>query len=103
MKIKTEIIMDGLEFMGKFYDHYIEERCWAADFIECHTMKDGHWDNELASIISSGADIKNNNFRLAFEEFAGKKGEINSNYPKNLVAFVLTMEYFGMKNIEILS
>ena len=103
MKIKTEIIMDGLEFMGKFYDHYIEERCWVEEFIECHTMEDGHWDNELASIISSGADIKNNNFRFAFEEFAGKKGKINSSYPKNLVAFVLTMEYFGMKNIEILS
>ena len=103
MKIKTEIMMDGLEFMGKFYDHYIAERWCAEEFMKCHTMEDGHWDNELVSIISSGADIKNNDFRLAFEEFAGKKGKINSNYPKNLVAFVLTMEYFGMKNIEILS
>ena len=103
MKIKTEIIMDEFEFMGKFYDHYIEEKAWAEEFMECHTMEDGHWDNELVSIISSGADIKNNNFRLAFEEFAGKRGKINSNYPKSLVAFVLTMEYFGMKNVEILS
>lgn len=103
MKIKTEITMDGLEFMGKFYDHYIEEKDWAEDFIEYHTIKNGHWDSELSSIMLKGANVKNNDFRFAFEEFADEKCKINSSYPKNLVAFALTMEYFGMENIEILS
>ena len=37
MIIKTEITMNGFEFMGKFYDHYIEEKDWAEDFINIHT------------------------------------------------------------------
>lgn len=103
MKIKTEITMDVFEFMGKFYDHYIEEKDWAEDFIEYHTMENGHWDDRLTDVVMRGMAYDLYNFRFAFEEFADEKCKINNNYPKSLVAFVLTMEYFGMENIKIYS
>lgn len=103
MRIKTEVTMDVFEFMGRFYDHYIEEKDWAEDFIEYHTMENGHWDDRLTDVIMRGMAYDLYNFRFAFEEFADEKCEINNSYPQNLVAFVLTMEYFGIENIKICS
>ena len=103
MKIKPVITMDGYEFMGKFYDHYIEEKDWADDFIKYHTMENGHWDDRLTEMVMYGMACNLYDFRFTFEEFADEKRKINNYNVKNLVAFVLTLEYFGMKNVEILS
>lgn len=101
MKIKTEINMDGFEFLGRFYDHYIEEKDFAGDYIKYHTLDNGHWDDELERIVLDGASVKLNDFRFAFEKYADEKRKINNQYPENLVAFALTMDYFGIKEIEI--
>ena len=108
MKIKAEINMDDFEFMSRFYDHYVAEKDWAKDYIEYHTLKSGDWDDELARLVLENAGVHNNEFRFAFERFASNypqdnlKGKINSAYPENLVAFALTMEFFGIKDIELI-
>ena len=101
MKIKTEIVMGGYELMGRFYDHYIEEKDCADDFIAYHTMENGHWDDRLIEMVMYGMDCNLYDFRFTFEAFADEICKINNHNVKNLVAFVLTLEYFGMKNIEI--
>ena len=101
MKIKTEITMDGFEFMGRFYDHYIEEIDWAEDFINIHTNFNGHWDDRLTEIVMRGMAYDLYDFRFTFEAFADEICKINNHNVKNLVAFVLTLEYFGMKNVEV--
>lgn len=103
MKIKTEITMDGFEFMGRFYDHYIEEKDCADDFITQHTMENGHWDDRLKDVVLRGMAYDLYGFRFAFEDYADEWCKINNHNVRNLVAFVLTLEYFGMKNIEIYS
>lgn len=101
MKIKTEITMDGHEFLGRFYDHYIEEKDWAEDFIEYHTMENRHWDDRLKEVVMNGMAYELYDFRFIFETFADEICKINHHNVKNLVAFVLTLEYFGMKNVEV--
>lgn len=105
MKIKTEIVMDGYELMGRFYDHYIEEKDCADDFIAYHTMENGHWDDRLTDVVMRGMAYDLYAFRFAFEDYADEKRKINHLYNnvRNLVAFVLTLEYFGMKNVELCS
>ena len=101
MRIKTEITMDGFEFMWGFYEHYIEEKDCAEDFIENHIMENGHWDDRLKDIVLRGMAYDLYAFRFAFEDYANEKRKINNHNMENLVAFVLTLEYFGMKNVEI--
>lgn len=101
MKIKTEIVMDGYELMSRFYDHYIEERDCADDFIEYHTMENGHWDDRLTDVVMHGMACDLYDFRFTFEDYANEKRKINNHNVKSLVAFVLTLEYFGMKNVEV--
>lgn len=101
MIIKTEITMNGFEFMGKFYDHYIEEKDWAEDFINIHTKFNGHWDDRLTEVVMHGMAYDLYDFRFTFEKFADEVCKINNHNVKNLVAFVLTLEYFGMKNVEV--
>ena len=103
MKIKTEIVMDGFEFMRKFYNHYIEDKAFAEDFIEYHTMENGHWDDRLTDMVMRGMDCNLYDFRFAFEDYADEKGKINNHNVESLIAFVLTLEYFGIENIKIYS
>ena len=101
MKIKTEITMDGHEFLGRFYDHYIEEKDCADDFIAYHTMENGHWDDRLKDVVMRGMAYELYDFRFTFGAFADEICKINNHNVKNLVAFVFTLEYFGMKNVEV--
>lgn len=103
MKIKTEITMDYNEFMARFADHYEEEKSCAWDYICAHTDDSEHYDTTLYNIILNAMAYEFYDFRFAFEKYVGEEREINNHNMENLVAFGLTLEYFGMKNIEILS
>lgn len=96
--------MDDVILFGIFADHYEQEKFWAYDFIENHTNKNnGHYDDELTRIIYKAMDVEFYDFRFAFEKYVGEQGKINNHNMENLVAFGLTLEYFGMENVEILS
>lgn len=102
MKIKTEIEMDYYALMGVVADHYDEELSYAWEYINVHTDENKHYDKELTRIIRKAMDVKYYDFRFAFEKYIGEQGKINNHNMENLVAFGLTLEYFGMKDIEIL-
>ena len=103
MKIKTEISMDYYGFMGRFADHYEEEVAWAWEYINAHTKENGHYDDELTRIIYKAMDYKFYDFRFAFEKYVHEERKINHHNIENCVAFGLTLDYFGLENIEILS
>lgn len=101
MKIKIEMAMEYNEFMARFADHYEEEQSCAWEYICAHTNEIGHYDEMLTNIIMNAMDVKFYNFRFAFEKYVHEERKINNHNMENLVAFALTMEYFGMKNVEI--
>ena len=101
MKIKVEMAMDYNEFMARFADHYEEEQSCAWEYICSHTNEIGHYDEMLTNIIINAMDVKFYDFRFAFEKYVHEERKINNYNMENCVAFALTMEYFGMKNIEI--
>lgn len=103
MKIKTTMTMDYNEFMARFADHYEEEKSFALEYICVHTNEIGHYDATLTDIIMDAMDVKFYDFRFAFEKYIHEERKINNYNMENLVAFGLTLEYFGMKNVEILS
>lgn len=103
MKIKTEITMDYNELMARFADHYEEEKSFAWEYICAHTNEVGHYDATLVNIIMNAMDVKLYDFRFAFEKYIHEEAKINNHNMENLVAFGLTLEYFGMNNVEILS
>ena len=105
MKIKIEMEMNFVEFMARFADHYEEEKSFAWEYICAHTDEIEHYDKMLTNIIMNAMDVKFYDFRFAFEKYVNEERKINSNIHnmENCVAFGLTLEYFGMKNIEILS
>ena len=103
MKIKTTMTMDYNELMARFADHYEEEKSFAWEYICAHTNEIGHYDTTLTNTIMNAMDVKFYDFRFAFEKYVHEEREINNHNMENLVAFGLTLEYFGMKNIEILS
>ena len=100
MKIKTEIEMDMYDVLDMFYNHYVEEKRFAKEYINMHTYDGGYWSSELVDTIHYGMDSSIYGFRVMFEKFAEEKMSANAD---NMVAFVSTLKYFGMKNIEILS
>lgn len=101
MKIKCEMNMDYNEFMYRFADHYEEEVSCAWEYIVSHTDENGHYDKELIRIIHKAMDGKFYNFRFAFERFVGEQRKINNHYIENCVAFGLTLDYFGIENLDI--
>lgn len=101
MKIKTEISMDYYAFMGVFADYYDEELSYAWEYINAHTNENQHYDKELTRIILKAMNVKYYDFRFAFEKYIGEQGKINNHNMENLVAFGLTLEYFGIKNLTI--
>ncbi len=103
MRIKTEMIMDYNEFMARFADHYEEEKSFAWEYIYWHSDNNGYYDEMLTNVIMNAMDVKFYDFRFAFEKYVHKERKINNHNVENLVAFGLTLEYFGMKNVEILS
>ena len=103
MKIKTEMTMDYDELMGRFADHYEEEKSCAWEYICAHTNEIGHYDTTLTDVIMNAMYVELYDFRFAFEKYVNEERKINNHNMENLVAFGLTLEYFGMKNIEILS
>ena len=103
MKIKIEMTMGYNELMGRFADHYEEEKSCAWEYICAHTNELGHYDTTLTNTIMNAMDYKFYDFRFAFEKYVHEERKINNHNMENLVAFGLTLEYFGMKNIEILS
>ena len=103
MKIKIEMEMDYDELMARFEAHYIEEKSFAWEYICAHTNENGHYDITLSNIIMDAMDYGLYDFRFAFEKYVHEERKINNHNMENLVAFGLTLEYFGMKNIEILS
>lgn len=102
MKIKVEMTMDYDELMARFEAHYIEEQSFAWEYICEHTDDSGHYDITLINIIMNAMDVKFYDFRFAFEEYIHEERKINNRNMENLVAFGLTLEYFGMENVEIL-
>lgn len=103
MKIKTTMAMDYNELMARFADHYEEEKSFAWEYICAHTNEIGHYDTTLVNIIMNAMDYKFYDFRFAFEKHVHEERKINNHNMENLVAFGLTLEYFGIENIEILS
>lgn len=103
MKIKTTMTMDYNELMARFEAHYIEEKSFAWEYICAHTNEIGHYDTTLTNVIMNAMDYKFYNFRFAFEKYVHEERKINNHNMENLVAFGLTLEYFGIENIEILS
>lgn len=105
MKIKTTMAMDYNELMARFANHYEEEKSFAWEYICAHTNEIGHYDTILTNIIMNAMDVKFYDFRFAFEKYVNEERKINSNIHnmENCVAFGLTLEYFGIENIEILS
>ena len=103
MKIKIEMTMDYNELMARFEAHYIEEKSFAWEYICSHIDEIGHYDTTLCNIILNAMDYKFYDFRFAFEKYVHEERKINNHNMENLVAFGLTLEYFGMKNVEILS
>lgn len=103
MKIKTTMIMDYNELMGRFADHYEEEKSFAWEYICAHTNEIGHYDITLSNIIMNAMDYELYDFRFAFEKYVHEECKINHHNMENLVAFGLTLEYFDIEDIEILS
>lgn len=103
MKIKTTMTMGYNELMGRFANHYEEEKSFAWEYICAHTNEIGHYDTTLTNVIMNAMDYKFYNFRFAFEKYVHEECKINNHNMENLVAFGLTLEYFGIENIEILS
>lgn len=103
MKIKTTMTMDYNEFMARFADHYEKEKSFVWEYICAHTNEIGHYDTTLTDVIMNAMDVKLYDFRFAFEKYVGEERQINNHNMENLVAFGLTLEYFGIENIEILS
>ncbi len=103
MKIKIEMEMDYNEFMARFADHYEEEKSCAWEYMCAHSDNNGHYDKMLINIIMNAMDVKFYDFRFAFEKYVDEERKINNHNMENCVAFGLTLEYFGMKNVEILS
>lgn len=103
MKVKIEMEMNFVEFMARFEAHYVEEKSFAWEYICAHTDNNGHYDTTLTNTIMNAMDYKFYDFRFAFEKYVHEERKINNHNMENLVAFGLTLEYFGMKDIEILS
>lgn len=103
MKIKIEMEMDYNEFMARFEAHYIEEKSFAWEYICAHTNEIGHYDATLVNTIMNAMDYTLYDFRFAFEKYVHEERKINHHNMENIVAFGLTLEYFGINNIEILS
>lgn len=103
MKIKTTMAMDYNELMARFADHYEEEKSFAWEYICAHSDNNGHYDTTLTNIIKNAMAYKFYDFRFAFEMYVNEERKINSHNMENCVAFGLTLEYFGIENIEILS
>lgn len=101
MKIKCEMEMNYYEFMGRFADHYRKEQSCAWEYICAHTDNVGHYDNMLTNIIMNAMDVKFYDFRFAFERYVNEERKINNHNMENCVAFGLTLEYFGIKNLTI--
>lgn len=101
MKIKCEIEMDYYEFMGRFADHYEEEKSCAWEYICAHTSDIGHYDEILTNIIMNAMEYKFYDFRFAFEKYVGEEKQINNHHMENLVAFGLTLDFFGIDNFTI--
>lgn len=102
MKIKTTMTMDYNELMARFADHYEEEKSFAWEYICAHTNEIGHYDITLTNVIMNAMHGKFYNFRFAFEKYIHEERKINNHNMENCVAFGLTLEYFGIENIEIL-
>lgn len=103
MKIKTEINMDKDDFIAMFYDHYIEEKSFAWEYIRAHSDDNGQYDETLSNIVINAMNVKFYDFRFAFGKYVYEECKIDNYNMDNLVAFGLTLEYFGIKSIEILS
>ena len=73
MKIKCEIEMDYYEFMGRFADHYEEEKSYAWEYICAHTSDIGRYDEILTNIIMNAMEYKFYDFRFAFEKYVGEE------------------------------
>ena len=101
MKIKTTMTMDYNEIMMIFEDHYEEEKSYAREYICEHTNEIGHYDITLTHLLMNAMDVKFYDFRFAFEKFVHEERKINNHNMENLVAFGLTLEYFGIENFEI--
>ena len=99
MKIKATMEMDYYELMPRLADHYKEEKSCALEYIYAHSDKDGNYDEMLTDTIITA--VKFDDFRLTFEKYINEEYKINNHNIKHLVAFGLTLEYFGIKNIEI--
>lgn len=103
MKIKTTMAMDYNELMARFADHYEEEKSFAWEYICAHSDNNGYYDKTLVDTIKNAMAYKFYDFRFAFERYVNEERKINSNNIENCVAFGLTLEYFSVENIEILS
>lgn len=103
MKIKIEMETDYNELMARFEAHYIEEKSFAWEYMCAHSDNNGHYDEMLTNTIMNAMDVKFYDFRFAFEKYVDEERKINNHNMENCVAFGLTLEYFGMKNVEILS
>lgn len=103
MKIKTTMSMDYNELMARFADHYEEEKSFAWEYICAHSNNNGYYDKILVDTIKNAMAYKFYDFRFAFERYVNEERKINNHNMENCVAFGLTLEYFGMKNVEILS
>ena len=101
MKIKTEMTMYYDEFMARFADHYEEEKSFAGEYICAHTNEVGHYDTTLTDVIMNAMDVKLYDFRFAFEKYVHEEHKINNHNMKKLVAFGLTLDYFGIENLTI--
>lgn len=101
MKIKCEIAMNYYDFMGRFADVYEGQKDWVQEYMRAHTKENGHYDNMLTNIIMNAMDVKFYDFRFAFEKYVGEEKQINNHHMENCVAFGLTLEYFGIKNLTI--
>ena len=103
MKIKTTMAMDYNELMARFADHYEEEKSCAWEYICAHSDNNGYYDKTLVDTIKNAMAYKFYDFRFAFEMYINEERKINNHNMENCVAFGLTLEYFGIENIEILS
>lgn len=101
MKIKCNVTMDYYEFMGRFADHYHDECSIAENYIYSHTTPLNYYDDELTRIIYKAMDVNLFEFRFALEKYVHEVRMINNNNMEKLVAFGLTLDYFGIENLTI--
>lgn len=101
MRIKTTMTMDYNEIMAIFADRYEEEKSFAREYICAHSDNNGHYDKILSDTIMKAMDCKFYDFRFAFESYVEEERKINNDNMENCVAFGLTLEHFGIENLEI--